>query len=78
MTEKTSAGEVVMMSCRAKSPYMQTATKARNLEAEGALEAAGKLWGHAAVEAIREENRAWAWARQAHCLCVLKKEGVAA
>ncbi|RKJ92169.1 ANR family transcriptional regulator [Aeromonas veronii] len=76
MIDETNANEV-MMGCRAKSPYMQTANKAAKLEAEGALEAAGKLWGHAAEEAVKEVNKDWALARQKRCLHKLKK-GVAA
>ncbi|RKJ83791.1 ANR family transcriptional regulator [Aeromonas veronii] len=75
MTDETNANEVMMMGCRAKSPYMQTATKAAKLEREGALEAAGKLWGHAAVEAVREENKVWALARQERCDPTMRRGG---
>lgn len=75
MTDKASTGEVMMKSCRPSSNYMQTATQAAKLEREGALEAAGKLWGHAAVEAVREENKVWALARQERCDPTMRRGG---
>ncbi|KAJ8740028.1 ANR family transcriptional regulator [Aeromonas veronii] len=73
MTDEASTNEVMMKGSRARSRYMPIATKAAKLEAEGALDAAGKLWGHAAAEAIKEVNREWAMARQKHCGYALKK-----
>ena len=75
MTDKTSTNEVMMKGCRARSRYMPIANKAAKLEAEGAMEAAGKLWGHAAVEAVREENKAWALARQERCDPTMRRGG---
>ncbi|AMQ44845.1 hypothetical protein AMS64_22075 [Aeromonas veronii] len=78
MTDEAGTNEVMMKGCRRRSRYMPIAIKAAKLEAEGVLDAAGKLWGHAAAEAVKEENRAWALARQQHCDPTMRKRGVAA
>ncbi|MFB2830293.1 ANR family transcriptional regulator [Aeromonas jandaei] len=59
---------------RVRSKYMPTADKAALMERQGEWDAAGRLWRHAAIEAVRAENKAWAESRGSVCEHKLKQQ----